>query len=413
MRSRVLKTLLGAVAALAVAGAAQASNLVINSGLSQPADKAAFANLVAAFEKANPGVHVTVNVYGHEDEKTAIRNWLVADPPDLVYWYPGKRMLKFVRPKLFAPVTDVWNKIDLKKKVAPGVTEQLTYKGQQWGMPYAYYMWGMYYRKDIFAKYNLSVPKTWKEFLADCAVLKKHNITPIALGDQELWPAAGWFDYLDMRTNGYKAHEELMRGKIAYDAPSVQKVFHEWANLASHGYFTPNATSYRWQDAQGFLFSGKAAMFLIGSFMLPDVPKNLKKDIGFFPFPIINPKAGPAEDAPIDMMAMPSGAKNKANARKFMEFMAEPAVQGKFAAAIGELPVVTAAPLPADPLLQQQAKILASVPHFAQFYDRDNASAMAKYGMQQFQRLLYAPKNVAVVIKRITAEQKRVYHMSK
>jgi multiple sugar transport system substrate-binding protein len=415
MTRKLVKTLLGGIAALGLAASAhaQSGNLIINSGLSQPVEKVAFDQMVAAFEKVHPGIHVKVNVYGHEDEKIAIRNWLVADPPDLVYWYPGVRMRKFVEPHLFAPVTDVWKQVDLTKKVAPGVTEQLTLKGQQWGMPYAYYMWGMYYRKDIFAKYHIAVPKTWAEFLAACATLKKNGLTPIALGDQELWPAAGWFDYLDMRTNGYAAHEALMHGKISYDAPSVKKVFDEWAGLASKGYFTPNATSYRWQDAQSFLFSGKSAIMLIGSFILPEVPAKLANDIGFFQFPVINPKAGPGEDAPIDMMAMPEGAKDKQNARLFMAFMAEPDVQSKLDAAIGELPVLTAAKAAPNPLMRQQAKLLATVPHFAQFYDRDNASAMSKYGMQQFQRLLYDPKQVDVVVKRMAAEEARIYHTRK
>lgn len=399
----------GACALLGSAGHAAASQLVINTGLSDPADKAAFQALVDDFEKANPGIDVKVNVFGHEEEKIAIRNWLVSDPPDLVYWYPGVRMQSFVKPHLFGEITDVWQQLGLADKVAPGVTEQMTYDGQRWGMPYAYYTWGMYYRKDIFAKYNLPVPQDWKTFLQDCAVLKSHHITPIALGDQEQWPAAGWFDYLDLRLNGFAAHEALMHGQISYDSPSVIKVLQTWADLVKKGYFTDNATSYKWQDAQRFLFNGKAAMFLIGSFMLPDIPKSEASEIGFFDFPVINPQAGPAEDAPIDMFAMPAHAPDPANAKLFMKFMAQPAEQAKFAAAIGELPVVKDAPIAPDPLLQQQAKMLAGVAHFSQFYDRDNDPEMASFGMQQFQRLLYYPKSVDAVAKALAAEELKIY----
>ncbi|MGC9271159.1 ABC transporter substrate-binding protein [Acidiphilium sp.] len=409
MRKHYTVALLGTVAGILLSATASASTLTINMVPQQPGKQTGFDAVVAAFEKGNPDIHVKVNNYANADEKIAIRNWLAADPPDIVYWYPGVRMLKFVKPKLFAPVTSIWDKLDLSHKLAPGVTQQLTYDGQQWGVPWAYYMWGMYYRKDIFTKYHLTVPKTWKEFLVDCATLKQHGVTPIALGDQDLWPAAGWFDYLDMRTNGYKAHEKLMQGKISYDAPSVRKVFHEWADLISHGYFTPNATSYRWQEAQNFMFTGKAAMSLIGSFVIPAIPPDMKKNIGFFQFPVINSKAGPGEDAPIDMFAIPAQAKNKVDAIKFLEFIENPEIQGKFAAAIGELPVVANAPLPHNPLLRQQAAILASTPHFAQFYDRDNKSAMSKYGMKEFQRLLYDPRQVNTVIKRMAKKERQVY----
>ena len=408
MRHRLLTALLGMTTGLGLLASARASDLVINTGLSTPTDKAAFQQMVDSFEKAHPDIHVTVNVFAHEEEKTAIRNWLATDPPDLVYWYPGVRMLTFVKPKLFAPVTAVWSAIGLQSKVAPGVTEQLTYDSKQWGMPYGYYMWGMYYRKDVFAKAGIAVPKTWPEFLAACAKLKAAGITPIALGDQELWPAAGWFDYLDMRTNGFAAHEALLHGKISYDSPGVKKVFTEWADLARKGYFTPNATSYRWQDAQRFLFSGKAAMMLIGSFILPGIPGDVASKVGFFDFPAITPSAGQAEDAPIDMLAMPGGAKDKANAETFMKFMATPQPQAKLAAGLGELPVLKAAPVAPNMLLQEQAKLLASVPHFAQFYDRDTTPQMATFGMQQFQRLLYDPSDVGKIVQAMAAQQKEL-----
>ncbi len=404
-------TLLASIAACALAGpvTAGATTLVINSGLSNPAPKKAFANVVKAFEKTHPNIKVQVNVYGHESEKTAIRNWLVADPPDLVYWYPGTRMMQFVKPGLFAPLTGLWNKIDFKDKVPPGVSEQLTWHGKQWGMPYSYYLWGIYYRKDLFNKYDLSPPKTWKQLLHDAAVLKKHHVTPFALGDEALWPAAGWFDYLDLRTNGFKFHERLMHGKVPYTDPRVKKVFEHWATLVKKGYFTANATSYRWQDAQGFLFKGKAAMFLIGSFMVPNIPAHLKKDIGFFRFPVINPKVPMAEEAPIDMFAMPAKAKHKKAAEKFLAFMVKPRMQTIMNDALGQLPVVQAAKPPQNPLLIKQFHIVASVKHFSQYFDRDNKPEMAKKGMDAFQEFLAYPNRIDSILKKLERARKRIY----
>ena len=401
---RILLTALLSTGLALPALSAGAGDLVINTGLSTPTDKAAFQGMVDEFKAAHPDTHVTVNVFGHEEEKTAIRNWLATDPPDLVYWYPGVRMLTFVKPGLFAPVTDVWTKTDLKAHVAPGVTEQLTYDGKQWGMPYGYYMWGMYYRKDIFAKNGIDIPKTWPEFLAACAKLKSAGITPIALGDEELWPAAGWFDYLDMRLNGFAAHEDLLHGKIAYSSPGVRKVLDTWAGLIRDHDFTANATSYRWQDAERFLFNGKSAMMLIGSFIVPTIPADLTAKIGFFDFPVIDEAAGPAEDAPIDMIALTGKARNKADADSFLAFMTNPTAQAKLAEGLGELPVLTdAAPSPA---LAEQAKLLSTIPHFAQFFDRDTTPQMATAGMQQFQRLLYDPSQVDAIVSALDAAQK-------
>lgn len=47
----------------------------------------------------------------------------------------------------------------------------LTVGGKQCGVPYTYYQWGVYYRKDLFEQHGVDVPGTWEEFLA--AVFKQ------------------------------------------------------------------------------------------------------------------------------------------------------------------------------------------------------------------------------------------------
>ena len=56
----------------------------------------------------------------------------------------------------------------------------------------------------------------------------------------------------------------------------------------------------------------------------------LKEDqIGFIPFPTINPDIPRAEEAPTDTVHIPAGAKNKEDAKKFLAFLASPEVQTK------------------------------------------------------------------------------------
>ena len=90
----------------------------------------------------------------------------------------------------------------------------MTIGGRQWGVPYTYYQWGVYYRKDIFEKLGIAVPKTFDEFVAACAKLKENGVTPITIGSKYLWTTAGVFDYLDLRVNGYEFHMDLTNGKF-------------------------------------------------------------------------------------------------------------------------------------------------------------------------------------------------------
>lgn len=403
-----LKSILVGAMALSAVSIANAGTLVINSDQADPAPKKAYAEIVAKFEKENPDITVKYNLYDKEGYKTAIRNWLSTTPPDIVFWYAGNRMKAFVDRGLFEDVSDIWEKQDLKANM-PSATSAMTIKGKQWGVPYTYYQWGIYYRKDIFDKLGLSEPKTWNEFLAVNETLKANDIAPIAIGTKYLWTAAGWFDYLNMRTNGLDFHIDLMDGKIPYTDPRVRKTFEHWKELIDKGYFLENHASYSWQEAQPFMYNGKAAMYLIGNFIVPNFPKELDGKIGFFQFPQIDQSVGMAEDAPMDTIHIPAKAANKKDARKFLEFMARPDNQTLVNAALLQIPPHKKASAPDDFFLNKGVEMLSNAAGTAQFYDRDTDPSMAQEGMKGFQEFMVKPERLDAILKRLEGVRKRVF----
>ncbi len=52
--------------------------------------------LIADFQAKHPDITVKWNNFDHEGYKSAIRNFLTADPPDVAAWYAGNRMAPFV-----------------------------------------------------------------------------------------------------------------------------------------------------------------------------------------------------------------------------------------------------------------------------------------------------------------------------
>ena len=404
---KIQSLLVGAMALTAVT-IANAGTLVINSDQADPAPKKAFAEIVQKFEGENPDITVKYNLYDKEGYKTAIRNWLSTSPPDVVFWYAGNRMKAFVDRGLFEDVSDVWKKEDLKANM-PSATPAMTINDKQWGVPYTYYQWGVYYRKDIFDKLGLSEPKTWDEFLAVNAKLKANDIAPIAIGTKYLWTAAGWFDYLNMRTNGLDFHIDLMDGKIPYTDPRVRKTFEHWKVLVDNGYFLENHASYSWQEAQPFLYNGKAAMYLIGNFIAPNFPKELDGKMGFFQFPQIDPAIGMAEDAPMDTIHIPAKAANKKDARKFLEFMARADNQTLVNAALLQIPPHKKAHASDNYFLNKGVKMLNNASGTAQFYDRDTDPSMAQEGMKGFQEFMVKPERMDAILKRLEGVRKRVF----
>lgn len=385
---------------------AYAGTLVINSNQSDPAPKQAWAEMIAQFETENPDIDVKVNDYDHEGYKSVLRNWLVTSPPDVVFWFAGNRMKFFVDLGLFEDVSDVWADEGLNDSMS-STKASLSVDGKKYGVPYSYYQWGIYYNKGMFDKLGLSEPQTWDEFIAVCEALKANAITPITIGTKYLWTAAGWFDYLNMRTNGLDYHIDLMDGKIPYTDAGVRNTFANWKQLVDGEYFLENHASYSWQEAQPPMFNGEAAMYLMGNFLTPNFPEGM--DFDFFPFPIIDPSIGRYEDAPTDTLHIPSRAKNKVDARKFLAFVALPENQTKLNMVLNQLPPNKYATAADNKFLTQGNKMLGSADGTAQFYDRDTDPAMASEGMKGFQEFMVHPERLDKILDNLERVRQRIF----
>lgn len=405
------KSVLATLAATAaMTTGAMAADLVINFDDLNPGPKQAFEDAIAQFKSENPDINVIVNNNDREAHKTAIRNFLTADAPDVTSWYLGNRMAPFVDAGLFEPVTDLWAENGFNDDLA-AIKATMSRDGEIWGVPYSYYQWGIYYRKDLFDILKLEEPKTWDELLAACGVMKENGVTPFTIGTKFLWTAAGVFDYINLRTNGYEVHNDLTAGKIKYTDPRIVKTMENWEQLINECGFVDNHASMSWQDAIAPFANGDAAMYVMGNFSV-DGYKNagLTNDqIDYFQFPEITPGLPRAEEAPADAFFIPTNAKNKEDARKWLAFVARPDVQTKWNATMGQLPINSKAEVGDDKFLQEGFETLSTATGLAQFYDRDAPAAMAKAGMEGFQKFMLDTSTMMEVLTRLDEVQEEVY----
>lgn len=383
--------------------------LVINSDQSDPAPKEAVAKAVEMFQAKYPEIDVQLNTFDHESYKTSIRNFLATEAPDICFWYAGNRMKFFVEQGMFMDVSDVWEEDGLYDAMSSSV-KAMTIDKKVYGIPWSYYQWGIYYRMDIFEKLGLSVPKTWDEFMTVNDSLVANDITPITIGTKYLWTAGGWFDYLNLRVNGYDYHMDLMSGKASYMDPELDKVFDVWADMIKRDHFLANHATYSWQEAQAPLISGDAAMYLIGNFMIPDMESaGVVDNIGFFQFPMIDPSVGVFEDAPTDTIHIPAKAKHPEEAKLFMKFMASAEIQGLMTSTTGTLAANKNAPAPDNRFREAGFKMLGNADGLAQFYDRDTSPEMAKIGMEGFQEFMVNPEREDAIRERLDTERKSIF----
>ncbi len=412
MSLRFTRLALGAAIGSFLSGAVFANDLIITFDDLNPDKKAAYEAAVEAFKAANPDINVVANNGDREAHKSTIRNALQNDSPDVITWYPGNRMGPFVDAGLFMDISDLWASDENLSSKFNAIKPTMSRDGKQWGVPYSYYQWGVYYRKDIYDKLELKEPATWDELLGNCDALKEAGVTPFTIGTKFLWTAAGVFDYLNLRTNGYDVHNDLTAGKIKYTDDRIRATFANWEEMLDRCSFVNTHATMSWQDAISPFAKGDAAMYVMGNFSVGSYKEaGLTDDqIDFFQFPEITKGMARAEEAPADAFFIPANAKNVENAKKFLSFIATPQVQGDWNKAIGQLPPNSDAEINTDDkFIAEGMATLSTAAGLAQFYDRDAPAAMAKAGMEGFQKFMLDPSTLDEVLEGLDKVQEEVY----
>ncbi|MFZ4616729.1 MAG: ABC transporter substrate-binding protein [Rectinemataceae bacterium] len=403
------KASLSLLALFGIAASIGAQPLVVQSYMSDEAPKNAFAALVAEFQKQNPAIKVTVNTVAHEQFKTQLVNYLTAkDAPDVLTWFAGFRMQQYAMKGLLEPLPEsTFPGGSFVKEFPAAFKPAASYNSKIYFMPQSWYWWAVYYNKDVFAQYKLSVPKTWDEFLSVCETLKQNGVAPISIGAKDTWTAGGWFDYMNVAVNGGVAHQKLTGGTVSYTDPSVLKTFGYIADLAKKGYILENAASYSWQEAVTPLVEGNAGMYLMGQFIMDSVPADKKASIDFFSFPKVGrPDYG--VDTPTDGFMIPAKAKNKAAAKKFIAFIATKQAQELMNKPLGRLSANFTVPVP-NAEAERGLAMVKGAAFAAQFYDRDAPEEMAAKGMNAIVDILQAPDGYKDTLSALDKERVRIY----
>lgn len=406
---------MAASAALAVPASAELTgDLSIFLDTSNPAPRATMEGMIGRFQEQHPDLNIETTVIDREAYKTQIRNFLTANAPDVATWYAANRMRPYVEAGLFEDVSDLWAEPAIAENL--GSTKgAMTIDGKQWGVPYTYYQWGVYYRKDIFDELGLSEPSTWAEEKANCEKIVASGRACYTIGTKFLWTAGGWFDYLNMRTNGFDFHMQLLTGQASWESDEVKATFANWRELIDMGGFIDNHQTYSWQEALPFMVKGEAASYLMGNFAVaPLRDAGLSDDqLDFYQFPAITEGVAMAEDAPTDTFHIPANAKNKEAAREFLRYVVSADNQTIINAGdgLGQLPVNAQSSVDDDKFLNQGFEMLSSNSPggVAQFFDRDAPAEMAKVAMEGFQEFMVKPDNLDRILAKLERARGRIY----
>lgn len=295
--------------------------------------------LVADFEKENPGLHVDVQnipmTAAHEKLLTAF----AADGlPDVCQlgntWLPEFAMLDALEP--LQPYVDRSEVID-PKDYFPGVWDTNVVNGTLYGVPWYVDTRLLFYRKDLLAEAGVTrAPQTWAEFEQAMAAVKRH------VGPQRYAIMMPLNEFEQQLSFALQQDDPLLRDNDNYGnfrSPGFRKALAFYANMYEQGWaqkVSETQISNVWYE----FFNGSFAFYLSGPWNVREFrlrqPPGMEGKWGTMPLPGPNgPGAGIAGGASLVIMRQ---SQHKDAAWKLIEFLSRPQQQARFHAIIGDLP---------------------------------------------------------------------------
>ena len=310
---------------------------------SSDASDAGFRAVNAAFMKKYPKVKVDFSPIPNQNWAATNSSRLtagnvditLAGPKEVPSYVPASAQGDDARAADAGVYADLTHQAAMKR-FSPSVLKATQYKGKQYVVPtgLSYYT-GAYYNKKLFAKYGLSVPTTWAEFLKVCNTLKKNGVAPLGVGGKDsaglvmltavqgLYPTAA--DKVALNQGLWQNKVKLTDSKPVQVLDQVQTMF---------GYAQRNFSGVAGSTIAAGFANGEFAMIPDGTWDTPTVASAVgsKFDFGYFPIPTSNNAAENANlGGKVELtLAVPSSAKNKTAALAYLDFFTEPQNYTKF-----------------------------------------------------------------------------------
>lgn len=213
-----------------------------------------------------------------------------------------------------------------------------TYQGKTYGLVSGAYQEGVFYNKAIFAKYNLSPPTTFSQFLTLCQTLKKDGVAPLYTALGQVGPIYLQFIYYEMMADlwypkapGGNLANALMNGTAKWTDPAFVQGMNEEKQITP--YLEPNYTGVPWQSMQGGDFAaGKYAMELDGSWDLSSLHQaNPNLQLGYFPLPFSSTASDNQAYAQNDLtFYVLAHSQNQSAAMKWLSFFSSPQIYAQY-----------------------------------------------------------------------------------
>lgn len=284
--------------------------------------------LVDAFVAENPAISMELLIIPNDADATMAARAAAGKLSEILQMQSYSRVFEYAQKGY---VLDL-SKEPVLGKVIDSAKPAVTWNGKQWALPMDFAGIGIIYNKDIFNKYGLKAPATYRDLERITRTLKSNGVTPYAGLLKENW-SIGHFITL-VHTNLLAAKKipvakfiaGMDAGKSSYGVVDTKTLFSAIDTYV--GNMDSNAAEMSWDQQQASFAGGKAPMMVQGLWSYgAAIGTNPALDAGFVPFPLFNDPKMVKFYADVDScfgISAQAPADKQAAAKKFLAWLASP-----------------------------------------------------------------------------------------
>lgn len=236
------------------------------------------------FERNNPDITVINESLFGEDFLPKIKtDFASGNDPDVFGLWPGSDINKLVKAGKVADLTGLlMDNLEWKRRFNPEMWGYTTHNARIYGLPVEVIFECMFINKDLFDKYNVTIPENYEELKAAVQIFKENKIVPIAFNTyaegtylyQNLIPIIGGKDDTEFPFN---------EGKIKPSHITALQYIKELYDMEAF----PEECFTMSNNERNVLFKDKkAAMIVQGSWFIGEFPAD-DYTVDLIPFPYI------------------------------------------------------------------------------------------------------------------------------
>ena len=283
----------------------------------------------AAFQEENPCVVFSRSVFGGGFPiRNAVELALTSgEAPDVFYsWPSGAGLTAYANAGYLKDLTPYAEKFGWFDRLPEWAQERNMFDGKLYAYPWEQDLEYVYYNTELFEQLDIAPPESFEDVLAWCDAASEQGLIPIALGNQDLWPAVNMWTDVTALVGGRQVGLDLLQDRQNWNSAEPKRALEMILRMVDHQCFSPgfNGTSYN--DSLLQFYSGQATAIWTGTWVIHSVIENMpedKLDVFYMPqFDPNHPQATHMSEG--SAWYIWSGSKVPDLAAEYIEFVSNP-----------------------------------------------------------------------------------------